>query len=450
MKIGSLARAIERITVRTLMAKLNFNEAGVPAFSLPNPLLRPTGKEIRDSVDWHPMQRSEILHLFEDHVYGISPRKFGQLEFTITRHESNALQGLAVLKEIDLTFPSVGAKPTIHVLLLVPKLPPKPVPAILGLNFLGNHTIHPDSHISIQKQWHASSRYSRAREVSPSPHTRGVDCSRWPVKALLDRGYAVATAYYGDLEPDFPGGWRYGIRSVSPRQLTDLRNSNPSFLFSLKERSTGHAGPAWSLPNDWGAIAVWAWGVSRIMDYLVHDPDIMPSRVVLTGHSRLAKTALWAGALDERFSIVVANNSGCGGAALSRRRFGETIKLLNQVRPHWFCRNFKNYNDKEHELPVDQHMLIGLIAPRPVYIASAAEDLAADPRGEYLAAWEAGKVYNLFGLTGLGVEKMPGLNEPVGAAIGYHIRSGPHGITDYDWTQFIRFADRHFGRSALD
>ena len=326
---------------------------------------------------------------------------------------------------------------------------PKPVPVFLGLNFLGNHTIHPDSHISIHKRWQTSSRYSRPEEVLPSPHTRGIDYCRWPIEALLERGYAVATAYYGDLEPDFPGGWRYGIRSFLPAYSTNLRNSNSTFFSSFKKRSAGYAGPPWSLPNDWGAIAVWGWGASRILDYLINDPDILPSQVVLIGHSRLAKVALWAAALDDRLAIVVANNSGCGGAALSRRHYGETIRLLNQVRPHWFCRNFKNYNDKEHELPVDQHMLIGLMAPRPIYIASASEDLAADPRGEYLAAWEAGKIYALFGLTGLGVDKMPSLNQPVGATIGYHIRSGRHNITDYDWKQYLRFADRHFGKNTV-
>lgn len=448
MKIYSLARVAERIKIRAWKTTLNFNEAKVPAFSLPDPLLRTNGEKICDSTGWLDGQRSEILRLFEDHVYGVSPGEFGQLDFGGIHYEASVLQGLAVLKEIDIYFGDRKLGPAIHVLLLIPKLVPKPVPVFLGLNFLGNHTIHPDPHISIHRQWQTLSRYSLPEHVLPSPHTRGADHCRWPIEALLERGYAVATAYYGDLEPDFPGGWRYGIRSTFPACSTNLCNPKSTFFSTYKKRSASYAGPPWFLPNDWGAIAVWGWGASRILDYLVNDPDIMPSQVVLIGHSRLGKAALWAGALDDRFAIVIANNSGCGGAALSRRRYGETVKLLNQVRPHWFCRNFINYNDKEHELPVDQHMLIGLMAPRPVYIASAAEDLAADPRGEYLSALEAGKIYALFGLTGLGVEKMPGLNEPVGATIGYHLRSGPHDITDYDWSQYIGFADRHFGKNT--
>jgi hypothetical protein len=448
MKVRSLGRIAERVMTRTWKAKLNYDEAKVPAFTLPDPLLRADGRGGYDAAGWTGGRRSEILRLFESHVYGAGPREDGSPVRGAIVRETGLLGGSAVAKEIEIRFRNQTPEHVMRLLLLIPKSAPKPVPVFLGLNFFGNHTVSPEPGLEIRKQWHSESRYSKLRRILPPASTRGSDHARWPLEMLLEKGYAVATAHYGDFEPDFTGGWRYGVRSLFPSGSATARSRDRNAPSVFIKRSAAYAGPPWSLPDDWGAIAAWGWGTSRMLDCLADDPDVDPSKVVLIGHSRLGKAALWAGAQDERFAIVISNNSGCGGAALSRRRFGETLSLLNRVRPHWFCRNLKKYDDRERELPVDQHMLIGLIAPRPVYIASAADDLAADPRGEYFSAREAGRVYALFGLKGLPEDRMPALDAPVGATIGYHIRTGGHAITTYDWTQYVRFADHHFGRNG--
>lgn len=396
----------------------NYDEAKVPEFTLPKILESENGERVDSVREWRESRRPEILSRFESEMYGRTPTADIEVRFTPVSEDREALQGLAVRKQITLTFAGNGREKDIHLLVYLPAKAREPVPAFIGLNFNGNHTIHPDPGI------HLSQAYIRGGEGvvnhRATDKARGSSASRWPVEMILDRGFAVATIYCGDLDPDFDDGFQNGVHPLFYR--------------------TGQSEPA---PDEWGTIGAWAWGLSRALDYFETDDAIDHRRVAVIGHSRLGKTSLWAGARDERFALVISNDSGCGGAALSRRRFGETVKRINTSFPHWFCANFKKYNDREDELPVDQHMLIALMAPRPVYVASATEDLWADPRGEFLSAVHAEVAFNLYGLDGLGTDAMPAPDSPIGKSIGYHRRTGRHDITAYDWEQYLNFAERH-------
>jgi hypothetical protein len=402
----------------------NYDEAKVPPYTLPELLRMQDGSVVKTPEDWFKRRRPEILSMFADEMFGQTPKSKPRVRTKLLTLEPSALGGTAVRKEVSVQFAANGKTAEMRILLYLPKNAKKPAPLFLGLNFDGNQAVNKDPGITVAKSWMENSAERGISDHKATEQSRGSEASRWAVEKIVTRGYGLATAYYGDLYPDFDGGMQ---ESVLP-------------LFF----QAGQTQPA---ANEWQAIGAWAWGLSRALDYLETDKDVDSRHVAVMGHSRLGKTALWAGAEDTRFAMVISNDSGAGGAALNKRIFGETVEDLNVRFPHWFCRNFRKYNNNEAPLPFDSHMLIALIAPRPVYVASAQEDLWADPRGEFLAAYHAGPVYRLLGKEGLPDEQMPGINEPIMKTVGYHIRSGKHDVTDYDWERYMDFADLHYGRT---
>lgn len=362
---------------------------------VPDVLTSTKGTEIKSADQWQNARRPEVLDLFRTHVYGRAPvGRAATLRFETNDFAKGAMDGTATRKQVKVSYVGPGGTGSINVILFIPQRP-TPAPCFI---LICNRS---------------------ATNIDP---TRKFKSPFWPAEQIVARGYAAAAFLNADVDLDRNDGFTNAVHGIFD--------------------PPGAQRP----PDAWATIAAWAWGASRVLDYLQSDPDIDGKRVAVVGHSRGGKTALWAGAEDERFAMAVSNDSGCGGAALARRRQpkAETIKAINKGFPYWFCDNYKKYSDNEDALPLDQHMLCSLIAPRLLYVASASEDLWADPEGEFLSAHESGRVYKLFGLTGLKPDRQPAPDSPLhDGSIGYHVRTGKHGLTEYDWNCYMDFADKH-------
>lgn len=383
--------------------------------------------------DWESVRRPELLELFSDRVYGRTPTG-GRLDgVTVISRRADALDGCAIRIEADIRLAGPVGSRTASLLIYAPRTE-TPTPAFLGLNFQGNHATTPEPDVRISTASAAVDTVHR-RESTP----RGAERRRWPMGSIVQRGYAVATVWYEELEIDLPGFASSGVRGMFPR--------------SNRRR-----------PDDWGAIGGWAWSLSRILDALAAIPEVDHRSVIAVGHSRLGKTALWATAQDQRFVGVISNESGCGGASLFRHRGIEDVAVITDARPHWFAPNFSAYAGADETLPIDQHQLIALQAPRLTHVGSASRDAGADPVGEFLSTLYATPAFELYGQRGTALPGATGLRPPngttdqailppagslVGGRLSYHLRDGDHDMLAEDWEHVLTAADQHLNRRDI-
>jgi hypothetical protein len=383
---------------------VNYTDANAGSYTLPDPLINAAGKPVRDAKAW-AKRRTEILHLFEELQFGRTPPAPKKIRFDVFDKGTPALNGKALRKQVTIYFGPNNDGPKMDLLVYTPANAASPVPLLLNAGFSANSAAVEDPGIRPGLIW------NREKQHVPVPPGRGF--GRIKVETFLDAGFGVATVYYGDIDPDFNGGIAHGVRSLFPAPKSD----------------------------EWGTISAWAWGLSRALDYLETDKHVNAKKVAVTGVSRLGKTVLWTGAHDPRFAMVIASCSGEGGAALSRRNYGETIAHLTAPTryPYQFAQNYSKYAQNPNASPIDAHMLITLIAPRPLLLQTGTTDKWSDPKGEYLAALAAAPVYKLLGQTALAAKDVPPAGETVMTTLGYHMHAGGHGMVPADWDVFLKF-----------
>lgn len=397
-----------------------------PTAELPDPLVMLNGQRIASRNDWVKRRKPQLRALFEHYMYGRMPA--APTRARILGQFPDFLQGKATLKLIRLeTTPQNPADgPSIDLMLVVPNRRTSPAPVFLTLNFCGNHAVTEDARVPLARGW----MYDWSKGVTNHAATeaaRGGQAADWPLQRIVERGYALATFYNGDVDSD--------RQDVSEGLYAWLAESAGSRLSDNN-------------PTNRGTIAAWAWGFHTCVDYLVHDPDVDAGKIAALGHSRNGKAALLAAAFDERIAIAFPHQAGCGGSAPSRGKTGESVKAINDQFPHWFNAEFKKFNDSPERLPFDQNCLVALCAPRAVLFSAAEGDQWANPKGQFEVLRAADSVYRFLDAPGLGVDQLPPLGQLVGARLGYYIRKGKHSMTANDWEIFMDFADKQFGRKG--
>ncbi|MGD0341431.1 MAG: acetylxylan esterase [Bacteroidales bacterium] len=394
---------------------VNYDEALVGTYTLPDLLTMQNGKKVKSANEWYKKRRPEIVKLFEEYQFGKAPGVPKEMTFNVFDKGTPVFDGKAIRRQVTVYFTKDTSKYKMDLLIYLPANAAKPVPLFFNVSFSTNSAITDDPGIKTGFIW--------GRDGKKVAAPKGAGFGKMNLDQFLSQGIGVATVCYGDIEPDFAKGIAYGIR--------------------------GHylkPGTTYPAQNEWGAISAWSWGLSRAMDYFTTDKQIDSKRVALFGVSRLGKTVLWTGAHDQRYALIIASCSGEGGAAISRRNYGETIAHMTDSTRYFyqFCGNWRGFKDDPSKSPVDAHMLVSLVAPRPLLLQTGDTDFWSDPKGEFLAAVASEPVWKLLGKKGLGTDIMPVAGQPILNDLGYYMHSGPHGAMPADYDVFVKFIKMHF------
>jgi hypothetical protein len=398
-------------------AQPNFPEASAlpKKTTMPDPLVMLNGDRVSSKEQWYQKRRPELKALFQHYMYGQIPAP-ARLQTKVIGEYPDFLEGKATLKLISLETGPEKA-PRIDLLLVIPNQRSAPAPVFLTMNFCGNQALTADPRVPLAHSWvgnNCGGSGNRATDAS-----RGVHATNWPLAEIVGRGYALASFYSGDADPD-------------------RRDASLGVYEWL-----AHGDPGQNNPTNRGTLAAWAWGFHRCVDYLVSDPALDSHRIAALGHSRNGKTALLATAFDDRIAMAFPHQAGCGGSAPSRGKIGESVKAINDQFPHWFDGQFKQFNDDPEKLPFDQNCLVALCAPRPVLFSAAEGDQWANPAGQFEVLKAADPVYRFLGVEGLSAREMPPHGKLIDSRLGYYIRDGKHSMGAEDWPVFLDFADRH-------
>lgn len=418
MMAANHVTAQDRDVIAGIPVNYDESKTGDYKATLPDPLTMLDGTKVTTAKQWEKKRRPEIVKLFEENQFGKWPAKKPKLRYKV--EQDLGFDGTAVRKQATIYFSPDDNGPQVDVLIYLPKDANGPVPLLLNVSFMANNITVSDPGVKAGFNWNPQTKAKMTAESRPdAPRGFGMDAT---IKKFLNEGFGFATLHYTDIDPDFLGGATLGVRSLY-----------------LKP---GAEEPA---ADEWGSISAWAWGISTVVDYFEKDPDIDAKRIAITGASRLGKTVMWTGARDQRIAVVLASCSGEGGAAISRRYFGETVAHLTEKTrfPYQFAANYGKYGDDVTKLPVDAHMLVSLIAPRPCLLQTGTTDNWSDPKGEFYSAVEAGKVYRLLGKDDLGTTELPAPDQPIYHTLGYFMHEGGHGNLPIDWEIFLEYCKRY-------